>query len=334
MKTKLLRPIRETVSDYEQIEEEIRRVFRREIYLPLMRLLKWPTATLQNAKAKEDAKTQAIRSALGSGRIAYGRGRFSGRFSADISRELKALGAKWDTKTSTWTISASSLPYDVRATIGASESRYSEMLRRVDRQLEAVLPDELASKVKVSELLDRAIHKVEKDFQASVKGIRVAPTISPEARKKIADEWANNLQLYIKDFTTKETQELRDCVSVSTYEGNRYEGLMREIQKSYGVSARKAKFLARQETGLLMAKFKEARYQEAGIDEYHWYHVEGTAEHPVRPMHRKLGDAKERDGSKKVYRFSDPPVVDDQGHRKNPGQDYNCRCYARPVVRF
>lgn len=331
-RTRLLRPIRETVEDYEQIERAIRAVFRREIYLPLLRILGKPDHALQNSRSQDP--TDVVREALHSSRITFDRGVFSGSFSAPISKALKALGARWHRPSGTWRITAAKLPYAVRAAIGSSEARFTSTVDEIDRRLAEISPEELAGRVNVSAMLDRAIYKVERDFQSSVKGILVSPTVSETARKKIAAEWANNLQLYIREFTEKETKELRDKVSLSAYSGDRYQSLIDDIQRSYGVSARKAKFLARQETGLLMAKFKEARYKDSGIDEYHWYHVEGTPDHPVRPIHRKLGDAKEPDGKKKVYRFSDPPIVDDQGNRKNPQQDYNCRCYARPLVRF
>ena len=55
------------------------------------------------------------------------------------------------------------------------------------------------------------------------------------------------------------------------------------IQKSYGVTANKAKFLARQETKLLTTTLKEVRYVDAGVTKYKWKSVTGTAAHPVRP---------------------------------------------------
>jgi SPP1 gp7 family putative phage head morphogenesis protein len=44
----------------------------------------------------------------------------------------------------------------------------------------------------------------------------------------------------------------------------------RIIMDNYGVGQRKAKFLARQETALLMSKFHEQRYKEIGVTKYIW----------------------------------------------------------------
>jgi SPP1 gp7 family putative phage head morphogenesis protein len=95
------------------------------------------------------------------------------------------------------------------------------------------------------------------------------------------------------------------------------------------VSANKAKFLARQETSLMTTKLKETRYREAGVNEYKWKTVAGSKLHPVRPSHKILEG--------RIFRWDDPPITTPPGEavrRNNPGQDYNCRCFAQPIVRF
>ncbi len=120
--------------------------------------------------------------------------------------------------------------------------------------------------------------------------------------------------------------DLRMKVQENVLAGNRYEGLVSDITKSFNVTASKAKFLARQETKLMTTKLKEDRYKEAGISEYKWVCVTGSKNHPVRPMHKKNNGM--------IFSFDNPPTVDENGSRKNPGQDYNCRCMAVPIVRF
>ena len=52
--------------------------------------------------------------------------------------------------------------------------------------------------------------------------------------------------------------------------------------------------------------------------------VVGSPNHPVREMHKALAG--------KVFSWDDPPITNEKGDRNNPGQDYGCRCYARPIV--
>lgn len=322
-----LKPIKESAEDFDVAEARIKALFKREIYFPLLRQLGESSKVIQNAK-------DALADALRSGRVTFSRGQFSGQFNAGISKQLKEMGATWDRKNASWKIPKASLPREVQEAISVSEFRFKEKIDQIDKKLAQILPEEIADKIKLSDTFDRALWRTEKGFEASVKGITVPAQITAERRKKIADEWENNFKLYIKDFTQEETTKLRKNLKKAVFAGNRYEAAISTIQKSYGVSASKAKFLARQETSLLMTTYKEARYTDSGIEEYRWgcvhkpkdkspsQHIPGN----VRYYHGLL------DG--RIFRFSQPPVVDQHGNRKNPGADYNCRCFARPIVRF
>lgn len=327
MKIVELKPIKETTEDYERIEKAIKELFRQKIYIPLIKEFGEPQKTLKNS---QDDLFDAIRS----GRITFYRGQFSGRFNASISKELKRLGAEWDRKTGTWKVSQSSLPHDVRNVISASESHFQQKIAAIDKKLAQILPEEIAAQLSITKLFDAALWKTEKKFQESVKNITVAPKLTTDQAARIASEWQTNMDLWIKDFIEEEIVELRSDIAKSVFAGNRYGSAVEAIQKSYRVSANKAKFLARQETALLMSKFKEVRYSDAGIHEYKWEAVVGSPKHPTRPRHKELADASKRG---KIYRWDDPPVTTAPGEperRNNPGEDYNCRCTARPIVRF
>lgn len=322
-----LPPIKESIDDFDQVEKRIKDLFKKYIYLPLMKELSL------NGKALTNSKDDLLK-AIQSGRITFNRGTFSGRFNSTLSRELRNMGAKWDRRQGSFKIPLSKLPADFKSAISISSARFADKLKKLDETLASVIPEELAKNLKVEKLFDQTLWKTERDFQASVKGITIAPKLTTEQSRRIAAEWQNNLELYIVDWSDKEIKKLRSEMRETIFAGDRYGSVIDSIVKSYGVSQNKAKFLARQETSLLMTKYKQTRYEEAGIDEYYWHHVLGTAAHPVRLIHRALGDAKEKDGTKKIYRWSDPPIVGPQGNRKNPGQDYNCRCTAIPIVRF
>jgi SPP1 gp7 family putative phage head morphogenesis protein len=319
-RVKTLAPIRETTEDYDEAERRLKLLFKREIYFPILKELQEPQNILRN-------DSEVLAEALRSGRVTYWHGRFTGKFNAAISKKLKRLGAEW--RKGAWYLPKSSLPMDVRTQISASEFYFQKKLEKIDQRLAQILPENVADKVKVADCFDRAIWKTDRSFRKSVEGLAIAPKLSPEARKKIADEWQNNMKLWIKDFTEKEIVRLRKDLQTRAFQGDRREGAVKTIQDSYGVSANKAKFLARQETSLLMTKFKETRYLDAGVKEYIWGCVAGTARHPVRPSHKILEG--------KIFRWDAPPVTTAPGEpqrRNNPGQDYNCRCFAKPIVRF
>lgn len=322
MREKELTPVRDPSHD--ELEEHLALHFRDEIYLPLVEML--------HGKKRVLNTMDDLLLAIQNGRITFDRGRFSGRFSASTSRELKKLGAKWNK--GSWVLPSSELPVDVKNAIAAGVVRFQQTMEKIQWRLRKILPEQVAEKFDATKLFDRTLYKVDRSLEKTMSNISVKPQLTPQRREKIAAEYTNNMRLYIQEWTEKEIVELRKKMEAATFAGDRYEGMIKVIQERYGVSKNKAKFLARQETNLLVAKFKAARYTENGIRYYKWRSVVGSPNHPVRPMHKKLND---ESLAGKLFRFDDPPITTEPGEsqrRNNPGEDFNCRCTAIPVVKF
>lgn len=315
----VIKPIQETTQDYERMEDRIRDNWKKQLYEPLLSDIGAPDTVLKNS-------TDDLIDAIASGRIRFYRGQFTGRFNAAVSRELKRIGAKWNRKHGSFEIPLGSLPIEIKTSISASEDRWLRTVKKLDQTIRKMLPAKIADQCKLEDLFDMSITRVDKEIRDSVRSITVTPELSKKQRAKIAEEYTENMRLYIKEWTEKEIVTLRKTVQKSAMGGNRYETLVKQIQNRYDVSQNKAKFLARQETSILMSEFKKVRYQDAGSEEYIWGCVAGSKNHPVRPMHKRLEG--------KRFRWNTPPVVNMKGDRKNPGCDYGCRCFAKPVVKF
>lgn len=313
---KLLAPIREKRHIYEPLEQIISQLLASLLYRPLLKDLKRPEA-IRNSK--ED-----IIAALQQGHIRYEENGFVGVFSSSVSAELKKLGAVWSTKSPKWLIREEALPTDVRDIVRKVIARDANIKEKLIGTLDAVNVAGVLKAFSPIKSFRFAETNFERDFKRSVKGIAIAPNFSKHVSAKIAEEYTTNLKLYIRKFAEEEIIKLRKEVIAHTFRGDRYEDLITKIEEGYGVARRKAKFLARQETSLLTAKLRDQRYQEIGIEEYIWQTVTGTPAHPVRPMHKKLNGTRQR--------FDSPPVDDPNGSRHNPGENYNCRCIARPVA--
>lgn len=323
-----LRPLEDNDKDYESLEADIRALFKKEIYLPLVKALAEKANVLKNSK-------EGLLEAIRSGRIQFYRGTFSGRFSSGISKEIKSLGGKWERKTGTWKLPQTSLPLEVRNAISASEVHFQTKIDAIDRHLAQILPEEIADKLKVANHFDRTLWKVEKEFHGSLRNITVGPQLSVGQGKRIAQEWQKNTELSIVDWTQKEVAKLRKDIRESVYAGNRNKSIIKIIQKSHDSSISKAKFIARQETRLLLTKFKQTRYEDAGVNWYKW----GISNHPVQAKNGKYvkGMVRHDHGvlANKKFRWDTPPITNTTtGARNNPGQDFNCRCYAIPIVMF
>lgn len=325
-----LPPIKESSEDYDALEKRMKELFKRLIYIPLLKELNRPSTLLKNAKPNP------LVDALFKGRVTYHDGVFSGQLNAGVSKELKALGAKFDRKTGTFKIGLASLPMDVKNVIAASEGHFQKTISKLQDKLAKIVPEELAEQLKASDIFDRTLWKTDQEFKKNVKNIAVSPQLTPEARKRIADEWQNNMRLYIKDFTQKEIKELRGKIQENVFTGNRYGNMVKTIQDSYGVSARKAKFLASQESRLLLTKHKEVKYQEAGVHQYVWRTVHRPKD--ASPDHHVPGNVRYAHGllDGKIFRFDTPPITTNPGEtvrRNNPGEDFNCRCFLRAIIR-
>lgn len=111
--------------------------------------------------------------------------------------------------------------------------------------------------------------------------------------------------------------------SITTGEG--LKDLIPFLQKYRGVTLRRAKFIAEDQTRKAFNTINKARMQQMGVGEYEWLHT-GGSQHP-RPLHVSM--------SGKIYRFDKPPIIDKRtGERGIPGQLPNCRCRMVPVIKF
>lgn len=317
-----LQPVRPSRAHEDRLKAEILSVLRRSVFQALLKAAELPKSTIQNA---HDPLTDAVTS----GRIRYDGSGFSGEFSAAVSKRLRVLGAKW--KGDRWILPKDRLPTEVLRAVEHAAQAETELRERLLAVVDGVSPEDVAADVRIEDVLQRTATDVDRQFEQSVRRLTIQPKLTSTEKRRVAEEYAANLRLSIKDWVTKDVLELRKSVEEHTFSGSRQESLKTLIQSRYGVAERKARFLARQETNLLSAKLRDARYEQAGIREYLWVSVTGTPQHPVRPIHKELNSRSKRG---EVFRFDQPPVDDPDGSRHNPGENYNCRCVARPVVRL
>ncbi len=88
--------------------------------------------------------------------------------------------------------------------------------------------------------------------------------------------------------------------------------LFQTLMNDYGITKRRAKTIARDQTSKTNAAITEARAQNMGVESYVW---ETSKDERVRETHRR------NDG--KTFKFNDPPSA-----TGNPSDDVNCRCVA------
>ena len=167
-----------------------------------------------------------------------------------------------------------------------------------------------------------------KDLEESIS---VHPRLNKEEAQALKDELTENVSLSIKNFTDAETIKLRQLVQKNALEGLKEGSLVDVIRKQFNVTLNKAKFLARNETELFTAKFQEIRLRKLGITKYKWSATgfEGHKDARTREAHWQMS---ERSRKGEIFDYKNPPLLGSNGHMCNPGEDYNCRCRAIPVI--
>ncbi len=340
MKTKTIElpALRDYKFFYDALEKRLKNYFRQKLYFPILKELRISKKKFHNAKPTP------LADALFKGRVFYSKGAFRGEFNASVSKELKSLGATFDRKTSSFKIKDSELPMEIRVVIRTSYIHFESKMDKIDKKLSEILPEQLANEFHCADIFDGALWRVDEDFKKNVKKIGVAPNLTPQQRKMISEEWQDNVRLSIQDWSQDQIKKLRAKIFEDVMQGARKESLIppilkitKTIQEDHEEALNKAKFLAHQETRLLMAKYKQAKYQDMGIHEYIWR----TVNRPVDkdPKHHTPGNVRYSHGllDGKVFRFDDPPITTPPGEpvrRNNAGEDYNCRCFSRALVRI
>lgn len=145
------------------------------------------------------------------------------------------------------------------------------------------------------------------------------------------------MKLYIRDFADEQIPILRQIVRKSAEQGYRFDRLIPQIEQRFDVSKSKAEFLARQETSLLVSKFREERFRENIGDDYIWMTSHDARVRPaanLTPAERKhAGNHRKLDGERFNFRDKAPAWAMSCRQPCNPGEDFNCRCVARPILK-
>ncbi|MGH9864813.1 MAG: minor capsid protein [Candidatus Acidiferrales bacterium] len=302
-------PLRLKDAYFKSIEREIKRLFDALIFDPIIKATGIPAK-----KEIKNAAADPLAEAIAAGQVWYEDGLFKGSFNSKISRRLREIGATYNPRSRTWSLPPLLMPPEISVAFARAESGYQALRQHIITALAGV---DIQSINVLSNLPDKYIQTInwmEGDFQKTVRAITIPPNLTDDQRGIIAAEWGQNLDLYIKDWIAQDILDLRKMVMEETFKGNRAESMVKAIQHNYGVSRRKAEFLARQETSLLMSKFRETRYRDIGSTTYRW---STSHDERVRHDHALLNT--------KVFSWDSPPVVDlKTGRRANPGEDFGC----------
>lgn len=135
------------------------------------------------------------------------------------------------------------------------------------------------------------------------------------------EKWVSENVDLIKTIPKDTLDKMKDIIYDGYSHGRSTTRMVRDIQRAYGVSKRKAQAIARDQTAKLNGEIQRFQQMDAGIESYTWC---TCGDERVRESHRALNG--------KIFSWNEPPLNSD-GRRCHPGEDYNCRCIGRPVFK-
>lgn len=135
---------------------------------------------------------------------------------------------------------------------------------------------------------------------------------SGKVAEKLEQLTAANVQL-ITSIHSQYLDKIQSAVMQAQVKGTPSKELAKQIKEIGGVTEKRAKLIARDQSSKINAALTRARHEEMGVTQYIW---STSGDERVRDSHA------ENDG--KIFSYDDPPATG------NPGDQINCRCVAIP----
>ena len=125
----------------------------------------------------------------------------------------------------------------------------------------------------------------------------------------------------ITSIATTQLDQVERIVREAATSGMRVETLRSRILERFDVSRSRAELIARDQVLKANSNLTQSRHKAAGVSSYVW---STSRDERVRDMHQDLEG--------QMFTYADPPVTNPQGDANHPGEDYQCRCVAIPVI--
>jgi SPP1 gp7 family putative phage head morphogenesis protein len=156
---------------------------------------------------------------------------------------------------------------------------------------------------------------------------KMASTMQAELANVPLNEIVHNLRIeqvkLIKSIPIEAARRVQNLTFEAALAGkDRREQIAEMIRNSEHVTVSRAMLIARTETTRSHSIIQQARAQFIGSENYIWH---TQRDRRVRKDHQELEG--------QIFSWDDPPVADKKRNvRAHPGQIYNCRCNALPIL--
>lgn len=158
-----------------------------------------------------------------------------------------------------------------------------------------------------------------KAFVASLKkgiGVNVSDILTDKGVKRALNKTIKANVKLIKDIPREQIKRIEVAVRAGLTSGDDFASIQKQIIDIEGITKRRARLIATDQTNKLMGNLNHIRQTDLGVKRYTWDAIRDAR---TRPTH------KANDGKKYSWKDSAP------GRAKGrPGEEVRCRCTANP----
>lgn len=204
-----------------------------------------------------------------------------------------------------------------RAYTGDADQSWFSRIKALTVALQRVASDT------VNRILNLEAQRHTEQFMATAKkaiGIDLRSVVQQEDLAEYLVEAAGRNTSLITGLADDTIKRIEQTVYNNSIAGNSVTTLRKALQEDFGISDRRAKLIARDQTAKLNSDLNRRRQEQAGVTSYSWL---TSRDERVRERHRKLEG--------KVYKWGEATGAEGG---LPPGQPVNCRCVSRGIVEF
>lgn len=326
MKYKKLNPILLSKKNILELNANIINYLHNVLYKPMV--------DIYNSQFKQNIRlndiSNRIISAFRQGRLYLKEGKIYGDFKdARLVKELQKLG-KYNKNRKYFEVE--SLPPEIFEVHTQNKIKIRDVEKYIDSFLDSFI-DNIDKSIDFMGLsYNNTINDYNKQFTANLTSLGITPTLTEKETELLNKNYVNTTKHNIKNMELDIIQNLRTKMKdLVLKDGATNRDIAKILINNYNLTQKRALFVARQESGLLLAEYSKNNYQKTGIRKFEWQTAgdEKVRNYPKNNLNG--GNHKYLDGQ--IFEFDKPPVINlITGERGLPGQAYNCRCVMCPIV--
>ena len=293
-----------------------------------------PLVNIYNDQFKQNIRlnevNNRIKAAFRQGRLYFKEGKIYGDFKdARLVKELQKLG-KYNKMEKYFEVE--SLPHELWEIDADNRIKIKDVERYIDSFLNDFVENIDKSIDFIGLSYNNTINNYNKQFTANLTSLGITPTLTEKETQLLNENYVNNTKYDIKNMALNSIQNLRAKMKdLVLKDGTNNREIAKILINNYNLTQKRALFIARQESNLLLAEYSKNNYIRTGIRKFEWQTAgdEKVRNYPNNNLNG--GNHKYLDGQ--VFEFDKPPVINlITGERGLPGQAYNCRCVMCPVI--